>query len=138
MIEHPRWNPDTLPAPSGYAHALRAGGVHYLSGQVALDKDRNLIGPGDMSAQAEQTFSNLTRLLDAVGLEWGDVAKLNIYLTDISSIAAVRDVRDRVYRTAGTTAPATTTVEVRGLAVPGALIEVEAIAVRRGLGRDPE
>ena len=103
----------------------------FLSGQVALDADRNLVGRDDMEAQATQAFSNLTALLDEVGLEWPDVAKLTIYLTDMSQIEAVRRVRATVYEAGGTEAPATTTVGVTALAIEGAMLEVEAIAISR-------
>jgi reactive intermediate/imine deaminase len=118
-----------MPAPTGYAHAVKAGNVLAISGQLGLDADRRLVGPGDVAAQARQALDNIGRLLDAAGAAWSDVVKLTIYLTDIRSIGRVREVRTAYYDEVGMRPPATTTVGVTGLSVEGALIEIEAWAV---------
>ncbi|MEX0681896.1 MAG: RidA family protein [Dehalococcoidia bacterium] len=124
-----RVNPDTMHRPSGYTHVVIATGGKsvFIAGQVALDTDGNLIGEGDVAAQAEQVFTNLTAALAAVGGTFANVVKITVFLTDMSHITTVRDIRNRYVDTANP--PASTAVEVVALARPEWLIEVEAIAV---------
>lgn len=124
------YNPPTIHAPRGYSHVAEvpAGNtLVYIAGQVALDRDYNLVGAGDMRAQATQVFENLRLALDAAGATFNDVVKFNIYVTDIGPVAAIREVRDTYVNTAAP--PASTLVEVRKLFRDDALIEVEAVAV---------
>lgn len=125
-------SPSGLPGPSGYSHVVRAGNLLFISGQVGLDAERKLVGPGDIVAQTRQVFANIGRLLADSGARWSDLAKLTIYLTDMRDIERVREVRRAVYAEHGIEAPATTTVEVNHLAMDGVLIEIEAIAVTGG------
>ena len=73
---------------SGTATSSRFGAarVIYVSGQVPLDRDGQLIGEGDLAAQARQVFENLQAALDAAGATWADVVKLNYYLVDVSEL----------------------------------------------------
>jgi len=103
------------------------GRVVAISGQVALDENGQLVGAGDLEAQARQVFANLDRALAAAGASFADVIKLSFYLTDISRIAVVRPVRDEYVDTARP--PASTAVQVGALFMPGLEIEVEAWAV---------
>jgi reactive intermediate/imine deaminase len=124
-----RTNPPTLSAPTGYTHIVEVTGPNrtvYISGQIAYDKDGKLIGAGDMKAQAEQVFKNLDAALTAAGATFADVVKMNSYITDMSKVQAVRDVRAKYYTTA---APASTFVEVKGLVRPELLLEIEVVAV---------
>jgi reactive intermediate/imine deaminase len=122
-------NPDTLPQPSGYTHVVESTGGRtvYISGQIALDAQGNLVGAGDMAAQAEQVFANLRAALAAANASFDDLVKLTYYLVDISQIQAVRDVRDRYIDP--TRYPASTAVEVRRLVHPDLLLEIDAVAV---------
>jgi enamine deaminase RidA (YjgF/YER057c/UK114 family) len=131
LTDHVRQNPEGLAPPNQFTQIVGAGDLYFLSGQVARGSDGLLVGPGDMAAQTRQSFDNLTILLDALGLAWGDVVKLTIYLTEMTSLADVRRVRAEVFAAAGCEPPAITTVGVTELAAPGAMIEIEAIAVRR-------
>ncbi len=115
----------------GYSHVVAAGDLLFISGQVAMDTKGDLVSPGDMGGQTRQALGNLTALLKACGAAWSDVAKLNIYLTDMREIDAVRKVRADVFSREGIEPPAITTVEVTHLAIAGALIEIEAIAIRQ-------
>jgi enamine deaminase RidA (YjgF/YER057c/UK114 family) len=108
---------------------VKAGNTLYISGQMALDAERRLVGPGNAATQTRQALDNIGRLLAAGGARWTDLVKLTIYLTDIRNVDAVREARAAYYEQVGIRPPATTTVAVTGLAVPGALIEIEAIAV---------
>jgi reactive intermediate/imine deaminase len=123
-----RTNPPELSKPTGYTHVVEAAGGRtvYISGQIALDKDGKVVGEGDMKAQAEQVFKNLQAALTSAGATFKDVVKMNTYMTDLSQLPVVRDVRARYF---GDVAPASTLVQVVHLARPEFLIEVEVIAV---------
>lgn len=124
-------NPTTLAKPPGYTYVVEATGpgrTVYLAGQLGLDLDNNLVGqPGDFRAQCTQAFENLGLALVSVGATFNDVVKINNYLTDISHIGIFREVRDSFLNTKAP--PASTTVAIAALARPGALFEIEAIAV---------
>src|SRR5262249_58506508 len=90
-----RTNPPALSKPTGYTHIVEVTGpakTIYVSGQIAYDKDGNLVGAGDMKAQAEQVFKNLEAALTAAGAKFSDVVKMNSYITGMSEGHAVRDV----------------------------------------------
>lgn len=125
-------NPPTISKPVGYSHIAEVSGgkTIYISGQVPLDVEGNLIGPGDLRAQAMQVFANLKAALAEVGADFNSVVKFGFYLLDISQIQVVRDVRNQFINTAQP--PASTAVEVSSLFREGILIEVEAIAVAPG------
>ncbi len=129
-----RTNPPTLSKPTGYTHVVETVGAVktvYISGQIAYDANGNVVGAGDMKAQAEQVFKNLETALKAAGATFADVVKMNSYITDMSKVQAVRDVRARYFTEA---APASTFVEVKGLVRPELMLEIEVIAaVREGM-----
>jgi enamine deaminase RidA (YjgF/YER057c/UK114 family) len=123
-------NPPSVPAPAGnYSHLVRLevgdAVLLFLSGQVALDSDGNLVGEGDMARQTEQVYDVIGKILASAGAGFDDVVKLTTYLTDISQIGAHRDVRVR-YLPAEP--PASTLVEVSGLFRPGVMVEVDVVA----------
>jgi reactive intermediate/imine deaminase len=122
-------NPSSLTRPVGYTHVVATAGVTtiYISGQVPLDAAGNLVGEGDLHAQATQVFRNLRAALEAAGADFNAVVKLGFYFTDISQIAIVREVRDQFINT--TNPPASTAVEVSRLFREGNLFEADAIAV---------
>src|SRR5437868_9456600 len=127
-----RTNPPALSKPSGYTHIVEVTGparTIYVSGQIAFDKDGKVVGVGDMKAQAEQVFKNLEIALSAAGAKFSDVVKMNSYITDMSKVQAVRDVRARYF---SESTPASTFVEVKGLVRPELLLEIEVIAVVAG------
>jgi enamine deaminase RidA (YjgF/YER057c/UK114 family) len=131
MPKHKFLNPDTIAKPVGYTHVVEPtmpGRIFLISGQLGLDTENKIVGsPGDFRAQAEQTFINLKNALAAVGADFSHVVKFNSYFTDIGHLGAFREVRDRYVDPAAP--PASTAVAISALARPGALIEVEAIAV---------
>lgn len=94
---------------------------------MALDKDGNIVGENDLYAQTVQVCENIKYALAAVGATYADVIKLNTFMTDITQIQILRDVR-RLYVNLEN-APASTTVKVSRLFRPGLLIEMDATAV---------
>ena len=128
-----RINPPTLSKPTGYTHVIEVSGAVktiYISGQIAYDAAGNVVGAGDMKAQAEQVFKNLETALAAAGAKFSDVVKMNSYITDMSKAQAVREVRARYF---GEAVPASTFVQVAGLVRPELMLEIEVVAaVREG------
>ena len=122
-------NPEGMHRPTGYTHVVEvtAGRPVFISGQVALDGAGELVGLGDVAAQARQVFENLQAALGSVGAGFEQVVKLTFYLVDATQMPAVRDVRDRYVDTARP--PASTAVEVRRLVRDDLLVEVEAVAI---------
>lgn len=107
------------------SQAIRAGDTLYVSGQAGYD-DAGRIVDGGFLAQGHQAFANLKRALEAGGSSLSNVAKVTIFVTDMSRFEDVVTLR-RTYWT--TPWPADTIVEVRALYTPEAMIEIEAIAV---------
>jgi 2-iminobutanoate/2-iminopropanoate deaminase len=126
-----RLNPDAVHPPVGtYSHAVRVETGEttwvYLSGQVALDAEGNLVAPNDLRAQTEQVFENLKAILDANGATFDDVVKITTFLTTLDDLDGMREVRARYLPTEP---PASTAVQISALVLPKAVIEIEAVAV---------
>ncbi|HSU87763.1 MAG TPA: RidA family protein [Terriglobia bacterium] len=121
-------NPPTLSSPTGYTHVVQVHGGRtvYIAGQVAFDKSGNLIGKGDFAAQATQVFENLKLALAAAGATFDNLVKVTTFVTDLSQIQVLREIRAKYY---GKNAPASTLVQITQLANPAFMIEIEAIAV---------
>ena len=111
---------------SHYTDAVRVGNLLFVSGCVAVDSEGRLVGGDDVVAQARRTLENVGAVLAAGGCSFADVAKVTVFLTDVDDRARINPVRQEFF---GSTRPASTLVEISGLAVPGARIEVEAVAV---------
>ncbi|HEV8715030.1 MAG TPA: RidA family protein [Candidatus Binatia bacterium] len=123
MID-PGWTwDDGLPL----AQARQIGNTIYVSGQVAYNAEGRLVGEGDMQAQTRQVFDNIKAVLAAAGARMADIIKINTYITDQSKFMDMLEVRKEIF---GANPPASTAVVVAGLAFPGLLIEVEAIAIK--------
>ena len=123
-------DPEDLPTPESYTHVVSATGSRlvFVAGQVAEDADGNLVGAGDLAAQARQAFANVGRCLAAAGAVPEQVARITIYVVGhrpqyLSDISAARIAVFGDHR------PADTVLGVQTLAEPGRLIEVEAVAV---------
>jgi 2-iminobutanoate/2-iminopropanoate deaminase len=109
---------------SHYADAVVAGDTLYVSGIVPVDASGAVVGD-DVVAQARQVFAIMERVLAAAGATAADVVKVTVYLLDIDDRPLINPVRQEFF---GSTRPASTLVEVSRLAVPGARLEIEAIA----------
>lgn len=113
---------------SHYTDAVLAGDLLFVSGCVPVDAHGRLVGGDDVVAQARQTFTNVGAVLAAGGSSFADVVKVTIFLTDVDDRPEINPVRQEFF---GETRPASTLVEVSRLAIPGAKIEVEAVALVR-------
>jgi enamine deaminase RidA (YjgF/YER057c/UK114 family) len=125
-----RINPDELPAPSGFSHAVRAGDTVrvYLAGQTALDHDGR-IGGHTVVEQFEQALGNLLAALRAAGGGPSDLASLTIYAVDLEDYRAHAAELGAVWRRlAGRSYPAMAAVGVARLWDADALIEIQGVA----------
>jgi enamine deaminase RidA (YjgF/YER057c/UK114 family) len=122
-------NPDTMSKPPGYTHVVEVTGpgrTVYFAGQLGVDKTGKI--GRDAREQMMLAFENLKAALASVGATFENVVKINNYLVDIgTNLAVYREVRDKYVNTAAP--PASTAVGVPALAIPGALFEIEAIAI---------
>jgi enamine deaminase RidA (YjgF/YER057c/UK114 family) len=97
----------------------------FISGQLARDVNGNIVGAGDMRTQLRQTLSNIKIAVEAAGGTLANLVRTNTYVTDIDEYFKHVDVRMEFYRHA---MPTSTTVEVRRLAQPELMVEIDAIA----------
>lgn len=111
---------------SHFTDAVQAGELLFVSGIVPVNGRRELVGGGDVVAQARQVFANMRDVLAAAGCTFADVVKVTVFLTDVRDRAAINPVRQEVF---GDARPASTLVEVSALVIPGAKIEVECVAL---------
>jgi 2-iminobutanoate/2-iminopropanoate deaminase len=111
---------------SHFTDAVRAGELLFVSGIVPVDDTRELVGGDDVVAQARCVFENMRAVLAVAGCTFADVVKVTLFLTDVADRPLVNPIRQEVF---GDTRPASTLVEVSALVIPGAKIEVEAIAL---------
>ena len=107
------------------AQAVRAGNFIYVSGMIAWDKDRKIIGVGDVEVQTNSVIDNIEWVLEAAGAKLADIVKITFYLSDIRDKSAVWEVRKKRF---GDCRPASTLVEVSHFVDPHALLEVDAVA----------
>jgi enamine deaminase RidA (YjgF/YER057c/UK114 family) len=125
-------NPETVPAPYGnrFSNVARIDlgdrALLILSGQVGVDDAGEVIAPGDIRAQTERIFEVISALLAAHGSALAEVAHVRTFLTDMDDLAGYGEVRRRYF---GAPPPASTTVEVSRLFLPGVVVEVEVTAV---------
>lgn len=125
-MPHQILKPETVHPTTGYSHAVRAGNTLYVSGQVAQDRDGNVVGKGDIAAQAAQVFANLKAVVEAAGGTIADVIKLNTYTTSLAYRPAIAEARAKYWQSDW---PASTFVVISSLATPDFLVEIEAVAV---------
>jgi 2-iminobutanoate/2-iminopropanoate deaminase len=115
------------PAAIGpYSQAIGAGRLVFCSGQIALDPATGELVGSDIATQAERALRNLSAVLDAAGLSFGDVVKTTVFLVDMADFAEFNEVYGRFVPDPP---PARSTFAVAALP-KGARVEIEAIAVR--------
>jgi 2-iminobutanoate/2-iminopropanoate deaminase len=110
-----------------WSQAVRIGDTIFVSGQVPLDAEGQVVGVDDVRLQCEQVFRNLAQVLDRAGSRLELVGKLTVFATSREHRAAFAEVRAEVFR-GRTDFPASTFLVVSGLANPAWMIEVEAVA----------
>jgi enamine deaminase RidA (YjgF/YER057c/UK114 family) len=134
-IDHHVAPPGMTPG-NGYSHAVSARGrLVAIAGQVAMDEHGELVGPGDPLAQTERVFENLGLALAAAGVTFADIIRFGVFVTDMSIMPVVREIRDRHIDRAQP--PASTAVQVAALFRPDYLVEIEALAVAQDAEDDP-
>jgi enamine deaminase RidA (YjgF/YER057c/UK114 family) len=128
-IQPPSLNVRQIGGRALYSHvvAVTGGGKQiYVAGQLARDKEGNCVGKSDMGAQIEQVGKNIEACLAAAGAGLSDIVKTTTFVTDIEEFFKHNEVRMRYF---GPGLPTSTTVEVRRLAGPDFMVEIEAIAI---------
>lgn len=130
MPQQQYYNPDALGTPRGYTQVVKAGSTVYIAGQVSAARDGSVVGKGDPEAQVRQIWRNLEAAVTAAGGTLHTIVKTTTYVTSIDYAAAVRKVRDELFRSANP--PTSTLLVVSALANPDFMVEIEAIAVVDG------
>ncbi len=126
--------PDTLFDRLQFAYiqvvVAEPGQQIFVAGQTAWDKDMKLVGEGDLAAQAEQTLHNIDLALKAAGVTRRDLTQLRVYIVDYSPdcLEQLMPVLQQFW--GDVPPPAQTMLGVQSLALPGFLIEIDAVAVR--------
>ena len=109
-----------------YSHGVDADGLIFLSGQTPIDPKTGKLVEGDIQAQTEQVFKNLSKVLEAAGLTFDNVQKCNVFLTDMKNFQAMNEVYKKQFTKPF---PARTTIGVAALPM-NAQVEIEMIAKR--------
>ena len=108
-----------------YMPGTKRGDLVFVSGQVAWDESGNVVGEGDIAAQTCQVLSNVRGVLKQAGADLDDVMMVTVFMADISQFDEMNAAYLGVF---GENLPARTTVEA-GIARPGLLVEIDAIAM---------
>ena len=111
---------------SHYTDAVEADGFLYISGMLPLNAAGELVGNGDVTRQSEQVLDNVGAVLRSAGASFDEVVRVGVYVRDMADREHINTVRRRYF---GDARPASTLVEVSALAHPGALVEIEAVAL---------
>ena len=116
------------PPPATFSQCLAAGEMIFVSGQIARGADGRIEGDGTMLSQATIALGKIKALLEAAGATMDDVARLNVYTTDVTKRAEIGEARKKFFTG---DFPASTLVQVAALVEPGLLVEIEATAIHR-------
>jgi 2-iminobutanoate/2-iminopropanoate deaminase len=111
---------------SHYTDAVEASGFLYISGMLPLNAAGELVGRSDVIRQTEQVLDNVGAVLRSAGATFDDVVRVGVYVRDMADRERINTVRRRYF---DDSRPASTLVEVSALAHPGALVEIEAVAL---------
>jgi reactive intermediate/imine deaminase len=114
---------------SHFSEGFVAGNFIFVSGQLPLDSAGALVGEGDVARQARAVFENIGEVLAQAGSSLDEIVQLTLFLLDIGDIPRIAGVRRELF---GEHRPASTAVQVAGLLLPGAKLEVNAVALRSG------
>ena len=111
---------------SHYTDGVEAAGLLYVSGMLPVNAAGELVGGADVIRQSEQVLDNVGAVLHSAGASFDDVVRVGVYVRDMADREAINTVRRRYF---GDARPASTLVEVSALAHPGALVEIDAVAL---------
>ena len=106
----------------GYTHAVRIGNDLKISGAVSMDDKGNLVAAGNLEQQMKNCYADLEKILKHYGYTIDDVVAENIYTTDMAGFIKVAEFRNTIYKKQF---PTGTWLEVKGLALPGQMIEID-------------
>lgn len=110
----------------GYAQAVKVGDTIYLSGQVSIDSEGNVVGIGNMETQMRQAYSNVQKVLEKYDASIENIVDETIFVTDMESAEPVSSCRHEIF--SGSPVVASTVVEVSRLALPELMIEIKCVA----------
>lgn len=113
---------------------VKYGNTLYISGQVAVDPEGNIVGGNDVAAQTRQVFDNMETVLSEAGAALDDVVKITVFMKDLQMFPDFAKVRAERFPSG---LPASTAVEITSLLLPDLLLEVEAIAKIGSGGESP-
>ncbi|HXL35569.1 MAG TPA: Rid family hydrolase [Ktedonobacteraceae bacterium] len=125
-------NPPTLAPPIGFSHGVLVSGGHmlFLAGQTGSNAEGQIIAPGDLVAQYEQTLRNLQTVVESAGGKMQNITKLNIFIRDREDYLAQLQPLGIVHRSFfGSYYPATALFEVSAFFQNETLVEIEGLAV---------
>jgi len=125
-------NPPTLAPPIGFSHGVlvTGGRLLFLAGQTGSNAEGQIMAPGDLVAQYEQTLRNLQTVVESAGGKMQDITKLNIFVRDRDDYLAHLKSLGIVHRSFfGTYYPAMALFEVSGFFQNETLVEIEGFAV---------
>jgi len=129
-MAHQHINPEAAPQPTGYSHVVIAQGGRtvYIAGQTAASPGGEVVGVGDLAAQTQQVFKNVSICLAAAGATFEDVTRLTTYVVNFQPEmrSVINEARQQILPTEP---PVSTLLGVQALARPELMIEVEATAV---------
>jgi len=122
-------NPEKIHDPIGYTHLTipRGKKVIFLSGQVAWNKDYEIVGKNDLRKQTEMVYENIGHALEEIGATWDHIAKTTVYTTMPTEYEIIGSVTEKFF--GDVAPPSQTIVGVTGLALEEFLIEIEATVV---------
>jgi 2-iminobutanoate/2-iminopropanoate deaminase len=121
-----RISPPGAPAPRGpYSPAVRAGDTVYVSGQVPVDPITGQVISGDVSTETRQVLNNIKSILEGCGASMSQVVRCGVYLINAADFQAMNAVYSEFF---GDAKPARTTIIVAALPLPGAKVEIDAVA----------
>ena len=120
---------------SHYTDGVEANGFLYISGMLPVNTEGELVGGDDVVRQSEQVLGNVGAVLRSAGASFDDVVRVGVYVRNMADRELINTVRRRYF---GDARPASALVEVSALAHPGALVEIEAVALlSRRDGHEP-
>jgi 2-iminobutanoate/2-iminopropanoate deaminase len=99
----------------------------YLTGQLAMDAQGNVVAPHDAAAQTEFVFGLIGSILESAGMGFGDIVKVQTFLTHMPDFEAFAPIRNRIF---AENRPVSTLLEVKGLAREGCCVEIEVVATK--------